>query len=451
MGKNTSAWLAVLATCAALASGAWGLQQHRRLALADLNQRRAQLLEAENERLRGILAGQEKSKKQAYNLARRDTIAKAASEIRGLKFVEPVTFDILTRSGIKKTLSGKLAEQYSDAEFDNVAVSLAAMGLIEPGYPLKQKFVELLGEQVAAFYDQHAHKLFMFEDASLENGQTRVILAHELTHALQDQHFGLKKLPLQIKDNDDRAVAASALVEGDATMVMSDYMLQDLTLAGLRDNLVGMLSTSMEQLQKAPRYLREMLVFPYIRGQQFCIALHARGGYDAISRAFADPPTSTSQILHPEKYLATPREEPVAVNWSDTTLLGQKPIGDNVLGELGMRILFTEWLDEQSAEKAAAGWRGDRYLVYANGDALVWKSVWASRQDAEEFMDEVKRCAEKRFKIPANGFTRSSDGKTWETKSPRFIKLVCLPSGEVVLINAATPQWAQAMESKFLQ
>src|SRR5205823_5330048 len=106
----------------------------------------------------------------------------------------------LTRTEIKQTLQNKLAEQFSDADFKNVTTGLVALGLLPPGYPLKQKYIDLLGEQVAAFYDQHAHKLFMFEDATLASAQNRIILAHELTHALQDQHFGLQKLPLEIKD-----------------------------------------------------------------------------------------------------------------------------------------------------------------------------------------------------------------------------------------------------------
>jgi hypothetical protein len=451
MQRRSSILLVFILGCATILSSGWGWLQHRRLADVEFTQRKLELLEAENDRLRNLVAAGEKSKKQAANSARRDAIAATASEIRGLKFLEPVNFDILTRSGIKKTLDGKLAEQYSDEEFSNVATSLAAIGVLPPGYPLKEKFVDLLGEQVAAFYDQHAHKLFMFEDASLENGQTRVVLAHELTHALQDQHFRLKNLPLEIKDNDDRAVAASSLVEGDATMVMSDYMLRDLTLAGLRENLMSMLSTSMEQLQKAPRYLREMLVFPYVGGQQFCIALHARGGFNAISAAFANPPSSTSQILHPEKYLSEPREEPIEFNWTDTTVLGEKPIGNNVLGELGTRILFTDWLDAANAEKAAEGWRGDRYLVYANGEALVWKSVWASTGDAQEFMEEARRCAEKRYKIPESAFVRVTNaGDVYEATSPRFIKLVLLPGNEVVFINAATKRWAEALETKYI-
>ncbi len=308
MEKRTFSPVAAILGVVALAGVCWGLDQHRKLDQTTFGQRRLELLQSENDRLRGILAEQEKAKSRASNTEQRRKIERSVAAIRQLDFPQPVAYEVLTRAGIRQTVEQKIADQYSDAELKNVATALAALGLIDRDYPLKQKYIELLGEQIAAFYDQHQHKLFMFEDASLDSGQNRIVLAHELTHALQDQNFGLSKMPLELKDNDDMALAASALVEGDATMVMSEYMLQNLSLSGLRDNLAGLMSQNMEQLQKAPRFLRETLIFPYLGGQQFCAAL---GGYDAVSAAFKEPPKSTAQILHPEKYLATPREDPM--------------------------------------------------------------------------------------------------------------------------------------------
>ena len=127
---------------------------------------------------------------------------------------------------------------------------------------LKKVYLDLLGEQVGAFYDQHTHELFTFSEHPLTNSQNQVVMAHELTHALQDQHFDLLKLPLEAKGNDDRALAASALVEGDATLVMNQYLTSNLSAAALRDSLAGAFSTDVRQLAAAPRYLRETLLFP---------------------------------------------------------------------------------------------------------------------------------------------------------------------------------------------
>ncbi|HZJ15286.1 MAG TPA: hypothetical protein VFD27_09565, partial [Chthoniobacteraceae bacterium] len=251
--------------------------------------RRAALLAEENDRLRSLVRDAERSKALARSKVQRDAVEREVTAIRGLRFKSPVDYQILDRKQIKETISGKLSEVFSEEEFTNITAALARLGLLEPGYPLRKKYVDLLGEQVAAFYDQHQHKLFMFEDASLDNAQNRVVLAHELTHALQDQHFGLQRLPLELKSNDDRVAAAAALVEGEATLVMSEYTLKNLSLATLKDSLASTFSQDMAQLAEAPAYLRETLIFPYLRGQEFCGALYGRGEYDAVSKAYSHP------------------------------------------------------------------------------------------------------------------------------------------------------------------
>jgi hypothetical protein len=322
-----------------------------------------------------------------------------------------------------------------------MTAAMAAIGLLPAGYPLREKYIDLLGEQVAAFYDQHAHKLFMYEDASLDNAQNRVVLAHELTHALQDQHFGLKKLPLEIKNNDDRAAAASALVEGDATLVMSEFMLKNMSKQMFKDSMIASFTQNMKQLETAPRFLREMLVFPYLRGQEFCASLLGRGGYEEISKAYANPPSSTAQILHPEKYLANPREEPIAIEWAELKAKGEAPVGDNTVGEMGIRILFTEWLDAPTAEKAAAGWRGDRYLYFVGGDAILWKTVWASAADATEFFEAEKKLLEKRHQLTN---PRSAE-HSYEADEPRAVRIVQTDANEVIVIDAAKAEWVQPL------
>jgi hypothetical protein len=398
-------------------------------------------LNTENERLRDILTAHEREKALEANKALRDPIEKQVTEIRGLAFVEPVNYQVLSRKQIKETMAGKLAEVFSEKEFRQMADAMAAVGLLPAKYDLRQKYIDLLSEQVAAFYDQHQHKLFMYEDITLENAQNRVVLAHELTHALQDQHFGLKRMPLELKNNDDRAEAASALVEGDATLVMSEFMLKNMTKQMFKDSMVSSFTQNMKQLETAPRYLREMLVFPYLRGQEFCAALYGQGGYEAVSKAYAHPPSSTAQILHPQKYMSNPPEEPIPIEWPELKVLGHEPTADNTVGEMGVRILFTEWLDAPTGEKAATGWRGDRYVYYADGDALVWKTIWGTAQDATEFFDAEKRLLERRFK-PAS--SRSAE-RSYEADAPRFLRLQQTEANEVILIDAAHPDWAGAL------
>ena len=418
---------------AILGAGAtWKLAHPRTLDL-ERQARRAAMLTEENARLHGLVAESERAKARAANKAQREEIERQVVAIRGLSFKTPVDYNVLTRQQIKATIAGKLAEVFSEQEFADMTAALAVLGLLPEGFPLRQKYIDLLGEQVAAFYDQHQHKLFMYEDASLENSQNRVVLAHELTHALQDQHFGLKKLPLEIKTNDDMAAAASALVEGEATLVMSEYMMKNLSLKALKDNALASITQNMSELSNAPRYLREMLVFPYLRGQEFCSSLYGGGGYEAVSAAYQRPPSSTAQILHPEKYFREPREEPVAIEWPEVKLNGKAPTVDNTLGEMGMRIQISQYTDDRTGEDSAAGWRGDRYVCYDGGRGFAWKSVWASEADAAEFL-----VAE--LKVMAARKDRAS--RRVEVKQ----------SGtSVLLLDAADDDWMRALTEKFSQ
>ena len=431
MSRSISVAALSLIAGAVLGAGAmWKFERAGSLDLARQS-RRAEMLTEENVRLHGLVAESERAKALAANKALREEIERQVVAIRGLNFKTPVDYNVLTRQQIKATISGKLAEVFSEQEFADMTAALAVLGLLPEGFPLRQKYIDLLGEQVAAFYDQHQHKLFMYEDASLENSQNRVVLAHELTHALQDQHFGLKRLPLEIKTNDDMAAAASALVEGEATLVMSEYMMKNLSLKALKDNVVASVTQNMSELSNAPRYLREMLVFPYLRGQEFCSSLYGGGGYEAVSAAYQHPPTSTAQILHPEKFFREPREEPVAIEWPDLMVNGKVPSADNTLGEMGTRIQIAQFTDDRTGEDAAAGWRGDRYVCYEGGRGLAWKSVWVSEADAAEFLAAEMRVIAARKDRASRRVEVKQSGKS------------------VLLLDAADDEWMRTLAEKF--
>jgi hypothetical protein len=381
-------------------------------------------------------------KKSDSSVVARTKIERDVAAIRHLRFLHPIVYDVVTREGIKETIRKKIAEEFSDEDFAHLTTGLAAIGLLPRHYPLKEKYIDLLGEQIAAFYDQHQHQLFMFEDASLDSAQNRVVLAHELTHALQDQNFGLQKLPLEIKTNDDMAIAASALIEGDATLVMSEFMLTSSPLKALGENLSNLMSQDMSQIENAPRYLREMLLFPYLRGQEFCASVRAQGGYEALSRVYANPPASTTQILHPEKYLQS--EMPLPVPWPDTSVNGEKAIADNVVGEMGIRVLFADTTDKQGIERAADGWRGDRYLVFGDGEALAWRTIWSSKEDAEQFFAAAKAFLQHRYALQP-----IETAESFSASGARWIELRRLAGNQVFLIDAATKLWANSLRDKF--
>ena len=431
-------------------------QENTRLrADGEFARRRLALLEGEADRLRAVVKARQDADELAVNHARRQEIEREVEHVRGLKFLHPVDYHEIPRTELPAILRQKLAQQVPDQEFETAGMALAALGVLPAGIDLKKTYLSLLGEQIGAFYDQHEKGLFTFTGQPLTVSTNRVIMAHELTHALEDQHFDLSRLPIESKGNDDRALAATALVEGDATLVMNRYMAGDLSAAALREALGSALTTDVRQLAAAPRYLRETLLFPYLRGQEFCNTLYARGGWAALDEAFARPPSSSAQVLHPELYLADPREEPLEIHLPDSQIDDQKPAEDNVLGEFGARQLFTERLhDKARAEEAAAGWRGDRYLVYQTpaGVSYGWKVACRDRAAATKFYEAACDANKARYHPDHLTAKQTMPVSAYDTlfgSNGREISLRLTPTNGVVIIDAQDAHWYEALARVF--
>ncbi|MCG3148556.1 MAG: hypothetical protein PCFJNLEI_02000 [Verrucomicrobiae bacterium] len=326
---------------------------------------------------------------------------KQTSALRGLPFKHPVTYKSIGRDELKKFLQGKIAEQYSTQEMHDYGQTLITLGLLPAGTDLAEAILGLYDEQVAAFYVPEERALYTFKEKSFDSALDKITLAHELTHALQDQNYDLTKLPLRIKDNDDLALATSALVEGDATLLMAQYYGEYLDARNMiGDVLGGVLGQKTSKFQAAPAFLRESMLFPYQQGTEFATAIFAAGGLEALDAAFRNPPVSTSEILHPEKYLRD-RRVPEKIVLPVLERAGWRLIGNNVLGEFGLRNMFTaQQVGIFEAHRAAGGWNGDRFHVYERGTNgpcfLVWETAWDTEKDAEEFVSSYRHLSGKR-------------------------------------------------------
>jgi hypothetical protein len=231
------------------------------------------------------------------------------------------------------------------------------------------------------------------------------VLVHELTHALQDQSFDLEKLQQEDDPLADTGTALTALAEGDATLTMMDFRSQtsferlpnaERILGSMAADPDAMMSAlpdlpGADQFAQAPVWLRDNLLFGYLQGMTFCISVRTRGGQKLLDHAFAtDPPRSTEQVLHPEKW-HTRRDDPVVIRLPDLgpDLPGYRKAADGVMGELSVRSLLRQGPgDRDRAVAAAAGWGGDRFAVYEKADGgrlLVWVTDWDSAADAREF------------------------------------------------------------------
>ena len=242
-------------------------------------------------------------------------ILKETSEIRELSILKAVKSGAQTRSDIQRMIIKNLDSETTPAEMHSAEVLLKAFGLAPKEFAYRDFLIKLLTEQVAGYYDPKTQQFHLADWIDVD-GQ-KPVMAHELTHALQDQHFNLGRFEHWPKGDSDAELAAHALIEGDATLAMVLYVSSNplRALAFLKSMALG--GTSTDELNKAPRALRETLLFPYQEGLNWTRSLHKNGGWNEVSAAFKSLPQSTEQIMHPEKFVA--REAPVKVTLPDLT------------------------------------------------------------------------------------------------------------------------------------
>jgi len=245
---------------------------------------------------------------------------------------------------------------------------------------------ELLTESeagnVVGYYEYDSRTIFMVSDHQTLGDRERVLLAHEYAHALQDRYFDLDQLNEDVGYFTDGVMALESLIEGDATRLEREYAA---TVLGIDDTTELFIHD--EDYLELPPFFEKISSFPYDEGADFVTAL---GDWEAVNRAFLDPPLSTEQIIHPEKYIDE-IDEPVWLDtpWFDDYLGGHwELMWDDVMGELGYRLYLETYVPSREAVSAAAGWDGD-YLEYWKEDGgdrfLVMSSTWDDASEAAEF------------------------------------------------------------------
>jgi hypothetical protein len=311
------------------------------------------------------------------------------AEVGGVPFKAPVPLDFIAPAALSAYLKDVLDDEYPRSRADADARLLIALDLLPPGTSLRDLRARLLEDNVAGFYDERPgrKKLFAVSEDRTMTPSNQIVLAHELRHALQDQYIDVHRaVPESVGDFDDRRVAFMALLEGDATMVMERFLMQRLGVPASSAPLdLAAAGFATPPLPGVPPVLRDHLIVPYLAGRDFVRALHERGGWTAVRRAWTEPPRSTEQVLHPEKYLA--REEPRTVSGRKAPA-GGRLIQEGVLGEALTRTLLGE-----GSDAAAAGWGGDLYQVWDVGGRtlVVWRTEWDTAADGREFQDSALR------------------------------------------------------------
>jgi len=372
-------------------------------------------------------------------------VLRETSELRKLPVLRQVRSGAQSRAEIEQMLVRNLNESVTAEEMQASETTLKKLGMVPQDFQLRSFLIKLLAEQVAGYYDPKTQEFYLADWIDLD-GQ-RPVMAHELTHALQDQHFNLRRFDKWPKHDSDAELSAHSLIEGDASLVMMQYIMRSPTrqLSFMKSMVTGG-AGSTDQIEKAPRVLRETLLFPYFQGMNWVSQLYRRGGWDEVSAAFTKLPKSTEQLLHADKYFAGEEPRKVAVKDISNVLGKGWHMADNdVEGEWGYYLLLDEFLNSSDVSKRASeGWGGDRYALFMgpnSSDVLVaQKSVWDTDGDAREFFDAYVKRTTKRYGVEPSEVAESGR-QVWRTKEGG----VCVElTGATVLVVEGVPEGVDA-------
>lgn len=361
-----------------------------------------------------------------------DELLKEVSALRGLPIKQPVRKGIKSKDDIRKYVTKRIREEYPAEDLLAEQKTLVKLGLIPKDLNLEQTLLDLYTEQIAGYYDP-TEKMFYIADW-MPVAQQKPIMVHELTHALQDQHFDLAALTKRAKNNDDMSLARAAVIEGDGLAVMLDYLLkpEGLSFTSLPNigSLMGSQLGALDQFKvfsAAPEYLKQVLMFPYLYGLSFLQAYRKKYSWKEMAKVYLDTPKSTEQIMHPEKYIQK-RDDPIPVEiaYSPEALKDWKEIYSNVLGEFTMYTLVNQFTkDATLAKTASEGWGGDRVKSYRNlntgGLLLIVLSTWDTEKDAVEFFDAYKQVIESKYNHKQAVESKPGKSYVWKTEEDHVL------------------------------
>ena len=334
-------------------------------------------------------------------------IAQELTRISAMPLKHPVPCDFITKDKVNAFLEKRVKDVAKPEEVRAEELTLKKFGLVPPDFNLARNTVDLLTEQAAAFYDYDKKKLFITDSTPSDTREP--VLAHELAHALADQNYNLARFIRQGRKSDDGSTARLAVMEGQATWLMSEFLARK-TGQSLKDSpsLVAMMSSVSESgggqypvYDNSPLYLRLSLVFPYTKGMLFQNALFERDHQYGFAEVFLKPPISTQQIIHPEKYFGGVK--PTEPDLPDPHLpKGYKSLVGGTLGELEHSVMLEQYSGKDAAADLAPHWRGSTFDLVENKKAgrvvLLYAVEWDTEEAARKYFAAYRTQLQKKWK-----------------------------------------------------
>ncbi|MBV6431486.1 MAG: hypothetical protein IANPNBLG_01618 [Bryobacteraceae bacterium] len=327
-----------------------------------------------------------------------DGILAELSKFTGWKAPRKVDSDTITKDGLKQFLEDRMKEIVKPEELHAEELSLKKLGLVPKTFDLRKTTVDLLTEQAAAFYDYRKKKLFILDtNATITQ---KPVLVHELAHALADTQVSLEKYIFKSR-SDDSALARQAVMEGQATWLMSEYIMSRMggsltkspEMVDVMSRMAGSSAGAFPVFDSVPLYLRESLMFPYTKGFAFQQAVVLKLGKEGFLEVFRNPPRSSQQIIHPDKYFD--KIQPTKPPLPKASTKGYTGVVEGTVGEFDHEILFRQYGGEADA-KLARKWRGAEFRIFENKKdksraVLLYASDWQDEKAARDVFRLYKK------------------------------------------------------------
>lgn len=358
-----------------------------------------------------------------------DEILHFASKDTGFPIKKKVKRTIVSRQQVEKYVGDKFKDDADRIRFERSELVEKKFGLLPRTFDLHSFLIKLLTEQVAGYYDEKTRTMNLLDWNEPET--QRPVMAHELTHALQDQSFNLEKMSKHDEEvekhglddldelvrNDEASTCRSAVLEGQAMIVLLDYVMapQGQSVEKM-PQVVDLMQDSMDKsrgspvFDSAPLLLQEELAFPYRQGMKFIKDLLVSGGKQlAYTGVLERMPQTTREIMEPGEYLAGHRVPPLLLPDLSFLKKDYEPYDAGAVGQLDVSLLLRIYADEALDKRLTPEWRGGSYYAAGrrgvkppnrNSSAhigLYYISKWATEQAAQEFAKTYRDALPKRY------------------------------------------------------
>ncbi len=377
-----------------------------------------------------------------------DGIQEEVIGIRGLNPTTDIPRALLSPDQLRRNVIEDFLAEYTPEDARNDAILLSALGLLSQDFNLLTFYENLYSEQIAGYYDDETKEMYVVSGSGF-GGPEKMTYAHEFTHILQDQNYDFQnRLGMgdeACEQDSERCFAISSLIEGDASLTEYFWYFQYASDQDQSDVQTFYENFDSPVYDSSPEFMKEDFLFPYSAGQEFVQVLYDQGGWRGVNNAYANPPVSTEQIMHPSRY---PSDVPIKVELPDLSSVlgdGWEQIQSDVVGEWYTYLILAKGyevdtrLNDETARKAAEGWGGDAFQLYSNSSTnqivLIIKNIWDTDRDAQEYSNAFKEYGISRWGTPNS---QESQSTSWQTDK---VSVLMRKNSPTTLLVVA-PDWS---------